>query len=256
MEPPAPAWSLTVSTLPSVQTGEDGMPRQKHAGPASTGSLHHRETWSILHWAVDRRICLPEPHQVRAFTTVLLFIMIISGNCASWRGKTTTWMRTTHSCVCDRDMKWTTPDCFMLLCMNIILLHFQQWLLLCACTITHLWQERLDQRRQSSVGVFNIYVSLFSDNKKGLIPSERTLNGRGSCWPNASRPPWPRLRLRAWSKTNAKARPTGRRVKRTMMTCLTHRLFATFLPSWVCTEVVSVPSQVVAGRVPRAGGNL
>lgn len=58
---------------------------------------------------------------------------------------------------------------------------------------------------------------LFPDNKKGSIPSERTLKDRGSSWPNASRRPWPRLRLQAWSKTNAKARQTEQRVKRMKM---------------------------------------
>lgn len=61
---------------------------------------------------------------------------------------------------------------------------------------------------------------LFPDNKNGSIPSERTLKGRGSSWPSASRRPWPRLHLRAWSKTNAKARQTERRVKRMKMAFL------------------------------------
>lgn len=57
----------------------------------------------------------------------------------------------------------------------------------------------------------------FTGNKKGLIPSERTLSGKGSCWPNASRPQWPRLRPQAWSKTNAKAKPMEQRAKRMML---------------------------------------
>lgn len=48
------------------QAGEDGMQGQKHAGPPSSGPLHHRTTRSLLHRAVDRRIRLPEPHQVSA----------------------------------------------------------------------------------------------------------------------------------------------------------------------------------------------
>lgn len=57
----------------------------------------------------------------------------------------------------------------------------------------------------------------FTGNKKGLIPSERTSSGKGSCWPNASRPQWPRLRPQAWSKTNAKAKPMEQRAKRMML---------------------------------------
>lgn len=68
---------------------------------------------------------------------------------------------------------------------------------------------------------------LFSDNKKGLIPSERTLKDRGSCWPNASRPPWPRLRLQALSKTNAKARRMEQRVKRMTLLFPVYLLFHT-----------------------------
>lgn len=49
----------------SVQTGEDGMSGQKHAGQASAWSLYHSETWGIIHWAVDRWICLPKSYQVR-----------------------------------------------------------------------------------------------------------------------------------------------------------------------------------------------
>lgn len=33
----------------SVQTGEDGMPGQKHAGQASAWSLYHSEAWGIIH---------------------------------------------------------------------------------------------------------------------------------------------------------------------------------------------------------------
>lgn len=58
---------------------------------------------------------------------------------------------------------------------------------------------------------------VLSDNKKGSTPSERTLKGKGSCWPNASRPPWPRLHRQVWSKTNAKARPMEQKVKRMML---------------------------------------
>ena len=55
-----------------VETGEDGVQRQEHAGQAASGSLHHRETRSLLHGAVDRRLRLPEPHQVRLSPTTLL----------------------------------------------------------------------------------------------------------------------------------------------------------------------------------------
>lgn len=48
------------------QAGEDGVQGQEHAGPPSSGPLHHRTTRSLLHRAVDGRIRLPEPHQVSA----------------------------------------------------------------------------------------------------------------------------------------------------------------------------------------------
>lgn len=48
------------------QAGEDGVQGQEHAGPPSSGTLHHRATRSLLHRAVDGRIRLPEPHQVSA----------------------------------------------------------------------------------------------------------------------------------------------------------------------------------------------
>lgn len=47
-----------------VKTGEDGLQGQKHAGPSSFGSLHHRTPRSFLHRTVDGWIRLPEPHQV------------------------------------------------------------------------------------------------------------------------------------------------------------------------------------------------
>lgn len=68
---------------------------------------------------------------------------------------------------------------------------------------------------------------LFSDNKKESIPSERKLKDRGSCWPNANRPPWPRLHLQVWSKTNAKAKPMEQKVKRTMLLFFIYLLFHT-----------------------------
>lgn len=78
---------------------------------------------------------------------------------------------------------------------------------------------------------------LFPDNKKGSIPSERTLKDRGSSWQNASRRPWPRLHLQASSKTNAKARQTEQRVKRMEMVFLGFSLHAHSLN---CTKVGSV----------------
>lgn len=66
--------------FPLVQAREDGVPWQKHAGPASTGTLHHGETWSIFHRAVDGWIRLPKPYQVSTFM-ILLHIAILRGNC-------------------------------------------------------------------------------------------------------------------------------------------------------------------------------
>lgn len=51
----------------SVQAGKNGVPRQKHAGPASTGSLYHRKARSVFHRAVDGWICISKPYQVRGF---------------------------------------------------------------------------------------------------------------------------------------------------------------------------------------------
>lgn len=48
----------------AVKAGEDGLQGQKHAGPSTFGSLHHRPPWSLVHRAVDRWIRLPKPHQV------------------------------------------------------------------------------------------------------------------------------------------------------------------------------------------------
>lgn len=79
---------------------------------------------------------------------------------------------------------------------------------------------------------------LFSDNKKESIPSERTLKDRGNCWPNASRPPWPRLRPQAWSKTNAKAKPMGQKVKRTLL------LFAVYLLLYIGCYFPSMHIQI------------
>lgn len=70
----------------------------------------------------------------------------------------------------------------------------------------------------------------FTGNKKGLIPSERTLSGKGSCWPNASRPQWPRLRPQAWSKTNAKAKPMEQRAKRMTLDYNISSFLIQFLP--------------------------
>lgn len=53
-----------------VQTGENGVPWQKHAGPAAAGSLHHSQAWSIFYRAVDGWIRLPEPHKVSNFVLI------------------------------------------------------------------------------------------------------------------------------------------------------------------------------------------
>lgn len=47
--------------------GEAVVPREEHAGPSPPRSLHHRQTRSVLHGAVDRRIRIPEPDQVRDY---------------------------------------------------------------------------------------------------------------------------------------------------------------------------------------------
>ena len=74
--------------------------------------------------------------------------------------------------------------------------------------------------RHRLITVLSVYVTSmccpFSDNKKGSIPSEKTSKDRGNCWPSASHPPWLRLHLQVWSKTNAKARRMEQRVKRMM----------------------------------------
>lgn len=71
-------WVSTMFTLPPlsedgcdfhfiffvVEAGEDGVQGQEHARPSASGPLHHRTTRSLLHWAVDRRLRLPESHQV------------------------------------------------------------------------------------------------------------------------------------------------------------------------------------------------
>lgn len=46
-------------------TGEAGVSGEEHAGSAAFGSFYHCETRSLVYRAVDRRICLPEPRQVR-----------------------------------------------------------------------------------------------------------------------------------------------------------------------------------------------
>lgn len=55
----------------SVKTGEDGMQRQEHAGSIEARSFHYGAARGILHRAVDRWLCLPEPYQVRTNRVVL-----------------------------------------------------------------------------------------------------------------------------------------------------------------------------------------
>lgn len=55
---------LLLYTIFIVKEREDGLQRQEHAGSSAFGSLHHRAPRSILHRAMDRRIRLPETHQV------------------------------------------------------------------------------------------------------------------------------------------------------------------------------------------------
>lgn len=45
--------------------GEAVMSREEHAGSSPSWSLYHRQTRSIVHRAVDRRIRIPEPDKVR-----------------------------------------------------------------------------------------------------------------------------------------------------------------------------------------------
>ncbi len=45
--------------------GETVVSWEEHAGPSPSRSLHHCQTRSVLHGAVDRRIRIPEPDQVR-----------------------------------------------------------------------------------------------------------------------------------------------------------------------------------------------
>lgn len=53
--------------------GEAGMPGEEHAGQTAFRTFHHRETRSVVHRAVDRRIRLPKPCQVRGFKSPFTF---------------------------------------------------------------------------------------------------------------------------------------------------------------------------------------
>lgn len=51
-------------------TGEAGLSREEHAGSTALGSFHHCETRSLIYRAVDRRLRLPEPRQVRCLMKI------------------------------------------------------------------------------------------------------------------------------------------------------------------------------------------
>ncbi len=51
-------------------TGEAGVSGEEHAGSTAFGSFHHCETRSLVYRAVDRRLRLPEPRQVRLLTKI------------------------------------------------------------------------------------------------------------------------------------------------------------------------------------------
>lgn len=51
----------------SEQPGEAGLSGEKHAGQTSFRPFHYSETWSLIHWAVDRWLRLPKPCEVRGF---------------------------------------------------------------------------------------------------------------------------------------------------------------------------------------------
>lgn len=61
------------------------MPGEKHAGPTTSGPVHHRQTRGVLHGAVERRLRLPEPRQVsldafkhtRSRMTMLKFTQVL-----------------------------------------------------------------------------------------------------------------------------------------------------------------------------------
>lgn len=58
--------------------GEAGLPGEEHAGQTAFRTFHHRETRSVVHWAVDRRIRLPKPCQVRGFKSPFAFLKVMS----------------------------------------------------------------------------------------------------------------------------------------------------------------------------------
>lgn len=59
-------WVTLECVIVSLEHSREAvLPWEEHAGPAASGAFHHRPAWSVLHGTVDRRICLPEPGQVR-----------------------------------------------------------------------------------------------------------------------------------------------------------------------------------------------
>lgn len=56
--------NLRNPTVRPEHPGEAGVPGEEHAGQTASGTFHHRETRSVVHRAVDRRLRLPEPRQV------------------------------------------------------------------------------------------------------------------------------------------------------------------------------------------------
>lgn len=81
--------------VPSEHSGEAVVSGEEHAGSPTSRSLHHGATRSVLHGAMDRRIRLSEPGQVRKSSksnviilsigivnssAVHIWVSIISGN--------------------------------------------------------------------------------------------------------------------------------------------------------------------------------
>lgn len=56
----------------SEHPGEAVVSGEEHAGSSTARPLHHGATRGILHGAVDRRIRLPEPGQVRSTRRIIM----------------------------------------------------------------------------------------------------------------------------------------------------------------------------------------
>lgn len=105
--------------VPSEHSGEAVVSGEEHAGSPTSRSLHHGATWSVLHGAMDRRIRLPKPGQVRKSSksnviilsigivkssAVHIWVSIISGNFV-YNGK--------NECVCvcaRRQQEWVNQQ--------------------------------------------------------------------------------------------------------------------------------------------------